>query len=86
MPPFLLAEVHLVRAMAWLHVQPDLDEHVSSAEDILRFVRTSDHIPEGINELGQALNIMPDYLPAHQYLAIIYRSQGNEQMAHFHER
>ena len=80
----LRAETHVQLAMAWLHIVPDkggetftLDAHTLSS---------SQHLPEAISELGKALQENPRLYWAHAVLALIYRTQGNGQMADFHDR
>jgi len=80
------AAPYMQLALAWLQFQPDINGDVSNADDILRFVRTSPHLPEAIGALQQVLQIDPDYVLAHQYLAIIYRFQGKHQMSGFHDK
>jgi tetratricopeptide (TPR) repeat protein len=82
----LQAAPHMLLARALLQFQPDIDGDASSPDDIIRFVRTSPHLPEVIDELDKVLQIYPDYILAHQYLAIIYRYQGNNQMADLHDK
>ena len=79
----LWAETHVQLAMAWLHIPPDkggetftLDPHALSS---------SPHLPEAIAELGRALQENPEFYWAHAVLALIYRSQGNREMADFHD-
>jgi tetratricopeptide (TPR) repeat protein len=84
--PELQATPHMLLVLALLQFQPDIDGDVSSADDIIRVVRTSPHLPDAIRELDQVLQIDPDFTLAHQYLAIIYRYQGNNQLADLHDR
>jgi tetratricopeptide (TPR) repeat protein len=80
------AQLHMQQALAWLHVCPDEDGNLSSLADIEKFVSKAPHIPEAINELGQAIAADPHSFTAHQYLTVIYRQQGNKPMAELHEK
>ena len=81
--PKVMEETHLKLAMSWLRVP--LDERGGvTLEDINRALPACQHIPEAIGELGQVLQENPDFYWAHEALAVIYRYQGNSQMAEFH--
>lgn len=83
--PDWLTGVHIIEALAWLHVPLGPNDIVMPAqfEDALN---TSNHIPEAKSELGKALLLSPNHIWAHKYLAMIYRHEGNTAMADFHER
>ena len=84
LPKVLLADVHWKIAMAMLHLRPDKEgETFTLQPGALQACR---QLPEVIAELGKVLQNNPDYYYAHQVLAFIYRYQGNNQMADFHER
>ena len=79
------ANVHMLLAAAWL--QPDLDANdVITVDAVMRALPSSTHISEAIAEYGRALQDSPDLYWAHKYLAVIYRYQGNNQMADFHQK
>ena len=82
--PWLTA-MHMLTANAWLHARFDQNDIVT-IDEINRALPASSHIAEAIQELGQALQLTPDFYWAHKYLAIIYRYQGNNVMADFHEK
>jgi len=77
----MTAIIHLRLAEAWLQVSAN-----ASQDDIIRALPSCQHIPEAIAELGKTLQSNPDFYWAHIILAVIYRSQGNSQMADFHMR
>jgi tetratricopeptide (TPR) repeat protein len=83
--PQIRQETHLRLAAAWLQIRPD-DRGGISLGDILSALPACRHIPEATRELGQILAENPDFYWAHAALAIIYRYQGNNQMADFHEQ
>jgi Tfp pilus assembly protein PilF len=72
-------------AIAWLHIRPD-ERGGASLDDVLGALPACRHIPDAIRELGQVLQENPDFYWAHAALAIIYRYQGNNQMADFHQK
>ena len=75
---------HMWLAMAWLRV--DVKGNQVTMEALSHALPNSRHTPEAISELGKALQENPDFYQAHGILAIIYRYQGNKQMADFHDR
>ena len=79
------AGTHARLAIALLEVHADSNSYIN-VDDVTRALSTSRHTPEAINELGKALMADPNYYWAHQYLSAIYRYQGNEAMATFHDR
>jgi tetratricopeptide (TPR) repeat protein len=83
-PKILLAEMHLQLAMAWLHVSPDKGGAAFALD--VHALPSHEHIPEAISELGKALQDNPDFYWAHAALAALYRTQGNNQMADFHDK
>ena len=75
-------DTHLQVAMALLQIRDD----TITIDDVKRALPACRHIPEVIAELGKVLQATPDFTWVHQALAVIYRYQGNEQMAGFHDR
>ena len=76
---------HMRVALALLQVRMD-ENDVSTLSDVISALPSCQHIPEAIGELGKALQHDPDFHWAHEALAAIYRYQGNNQMADFHEK
>jgi hypothetical protein len=83
-PDIAFMDIHWKIAMAYLHLSPDKDGATFTLE--AHTLQSCQHIPEVIGELGKVLQGNPDYAPAHEVLAAIYRYRGNSQMADFHER
>ena len=79
------AGTHMRLAIALLGVHADRNANVT-VDDVTHALSASTHIPEAIAELGKALQADPNYYWAHQYLSAIYRYEGNDVMAAFHDR
>jgi len=79
-----LASAHMWLAMAWLHAE--IKNNNITPEALLHALPSSRHTPEAIRELGKALQANPDFYQVHRILAVLYRYQGNKQMADFHDR
>ena len=79
----LQSRLHMHLAMAWLHIPPDEGGETFTLTP--QAIAASPHISEAVHELGIALEDDPGYGWVHAALAFIYRAQGSEQMARFHE-
>jgi hypothetical protein len=75
---------HLWLAMALLQVE--VRGNIVTQEALLAALPHSLHVLEAIRELGMALKINPDFHEVHTILSVIYRYQGNSQMADFHQK
>jgi tetratricopeptide (TPR) repeat protein len=78
------ADIRWKLAMAWLHLRPNKDDGTYPLQ--MSALPSCRHIPEAIDELDKTLQDNPDFYWAHQALAILYRYQGNNNMADFHDR
>ena len=75
-------DTHLQLAMAWLQISSS----TVTINDVARALPSCHHIGEVIAELGKVLQNDPNFYWAHQALVAIYRYQGNNQMADFHDK
>ena len=76
------ASAHLWLAMALLHAE--VKQQTITQAALMNALQSSAHTPEAIAELEKTLKEDPDFYPAHNILAVIYRYQGDNKMADFH--